>query len=151
MNEHTFSRKLKKLLCEYSPGTFSWKINDSFAGGVPDYFLEGDFQDLWVEVKFLPTLPKRPTTLINATKLLSPLQQEWLTRRHNRRGDTLVIIGTPKSAVLFWDNSWSLPIPTSEFIARAHDHRLIAKQISNVLSGPIHNRSPHAPRTNKRV
>ena len=49
MDEHGFSRNIKRHLV--SRKLFSWKINDGFAGGVPDFFIEGPEHDAWVEVK----------------------------------------------------------------------------------------------------
>ena len=119
MNEHTFTASFKKKLPD---SIFWWKINDNFAGGVPDVFLEGEYCDLWIEFKYIKTLPKRPDTLIDLTnqKYLSKLQQKWLTRRQERRGDTLVCVGCPQGVALFWGTSWKTPIATETFRELLH-------------------------------
>lgn len=79
MNEHSFIRALHKKL---DKRVFIWKINDNYAGGVPDTFyrfkdpVEGQ-KPLWVEYKYLKELPKRLTTVVKPD--FSALQIKWLT------------------------------------------------------------------------
>tara|TARA_B110000116_G_scaffold45548_1_gene37797 strand:- start:6107 stop:6538 length:432 start_codon:yes stop_codon:yes gene_type:complete len=119
MNEHTFTAAFRKKL---PADIYWWKINDNFAGGVPDAFLEGTNRDLWIEFKYIKALPKRPDTLIDLTnqKYLSKLQQKWLKRREAKRGDTLVCVGCPQGVALFWENSWDTPMPAKAFHAMCH-------------------------------
>jgi hypothetical protein len=101
--------------------TFHWKINDNFAGGVPDLFIEGPETDLWVEVKYLKNIPKRPSTVIDLTnhsKYLSKLQQQWLKRRYARRGDCGVLLGMHGGVVWFPGISWENPVSTAEILER---------------------------------
>jgi hypothetical protein len=74
---------------------FHWKINDNFAGGVPDafYMLQGEpaSQSLWVEYKFIKALPKRGTTLIVAD--LSPQQVIWLQRLEDSGKLVRIVVG----------------------------------------------------------
>ena len=112
MNEHGFSRSLKNRFTK--AGVFSWKINDGFAGGVTDFFIEGARADAWVEVKYIKALPKRDTTIIdlmNPSTYLSILQQAWLRRRYTKRQDAYVLVGCPEGAILFTDLEWETPRP----------------------------------------
>lgn len=131
MNEHTFTSAFKKKL---PANIFWWKINDNFAGGVPDVFLEGPERDLWVEFKFIKALPKRPDTLIDLTnqKYLSKLQQLWLKRRHDKRQDTLVCVGCPQGVALFWGTSWDKPITAEAF------HDILHTNIPNSIIDIAH-------------
>lgn len=132
MNEHKFSRKLKDQLAKRDPSLFWWKVNDTFAGGVPDIFLEGSRSDLWAEVKYIPALPKRATTVIDLAdtkRYLSKLQQLWLERREARRGDTLVLVGHPNGVALFWHNSWKTPLKCGDFITKSVSFKEAIEQI----------------------
>ena len=78
MNEHSFVASIHRILKKHP--VHIWKINDQYAGGVPDAFYEGVNSDLWVEYKYIPKLPKRSTTKIDLTspKMLSMNQQLWM-------------------------------------------------------------------------
>lgn len=71
----------------------SWKINDNFAGGVPDAFYRHrqGVRPLWIEYKFIKTLPKRPSTLIVPN--LSQQQLMWLQECVEANELAAVIIG----------------------------------------------------------
>ena len=101
---------------------WSWKIHDSFAGGVPDSYIEGPKSDLWIEYKWC-NLPKRDTTLIdlaNPNQYLSRLQQEWLRRRHNLgRNDACVVLGHEKGVNIFLGLSWETPIQKTRLLNQA--------------------------------
>ena len=113
MNEHGFSKSLRTKMHKVDPSIFWWKINDAYAGGTPDIFIEGVHRDIWCEAKYIKELPKRDTTMIdftNTNQYLSKLQQEWLIRRHHKRGDTLVAVGHPDGCLLLWGLSWQTPM-----------------------------------------
>ena len=120
MNEHGYSQKLRKKLIATGK-VFQWKINDNYAGGVPDLFIEGDNADLWLESKRIQTLPKRDTTVIdlcNPNQYLSQLQQLWLRRRSDKRGDAAVLVSHKAKATIFFDREWEQPMTTLEFTRR---------------------------------
>ena len=50
MDEHGYIRSVTRHLPN---DRYQWKIHDSYAGGVPDWFYEGHKQDLWVEWKYI--------------------------------------------------------------------------------------------------
>lgn len=119
MNEHSFRKSFEGGL---KPSlNWSWKIHDSFAGGVPDSYYEGMKQDLWVEYKWV-NLPKRDSTIIdlsNPDKYLSKLQQLWLVRRHELgRNDAIVIAGHSEGVTIFKNLEWKTPLTKQEFIAK---------------------------------
>lgn len=105
----------------------SWKINDNFAGGVPDAFyrhIQGG-RPLWVEYKFLKNTPKRPTTVIKPD--LSALQLHWLKEAVSANENAIVIIGCESikhrrqvcGVVLHDPVEWESGITTAEFKKRA--------------------------------
>lgn len=133
--EHTYIRSVHR----YAPKLVSlnWKINDQYHSGVPDCFYEGDFKDLWCEYKYVKPFPKRPITLIdlcNPNKYLSKLQVLWLTRRYEIRGDTAVIAGCQYGGVIFWGDSWKIPIKAEDFKARCLPSKDIMTQIAEYVN-----------------
>lgn len=135
MNEHGYSRSLKTRFKK--AGLFSWKINDSYAGGVTDFFLEGDQADAWVEVKYIKQLPKRDTTIIdlmNPRTYLSILQQAWLRRRYTKRKDAYVLVGCPEGSILFTELEWETAQPADFYRrnVRSHDE-VVAHLLTKVM------------------
>ena len=61
MNEHGFIKSVHRHL---PTDIFSWKIHDTFTGGVPDAMYAGPAGILFVEYKYTK-LPKKPTPINN--------------------------------------------------------------------------------------
>lgn len=105
MNEHSFIKTFHKKL---DPSIKIWKIYDPYQGGVPDTLLFGSAgQMIFVEYKYVKTLPKRNTTIIKPA--LSAQQSEWLKDKTARNINALVVLGTQNGVVVFrtpdeWDN-----------------------------------------------
>lgn len=105
----------------------SWKINDNFAGGVPDAFYraKNGVKPLWVEYKFIKQMPKRGATMIKPN--LSAQQRAWLIEAQNANELAVVIIGCEElkskrqvcGAVLSDPNEWDEGITADEFLRRA--------------------------------
>ena len=115
-----------------------WKINDTFAGGVPDFFLAGRARDLWLEVKYT-ALPKRTETLIDLTRsdrYLSTLQQHWLTQRHALRGDVAVLLASPEGGVVWYGLDWQRPISTLAFRAAMLPRPALVAALVSTLNNP---------------
>ncbi len=95
MNEHSFVKAVHRKL---PPEVYKWKIHDTYTGGVPDAMYAGPAGLLFVEYKYLKSLPKKPTTPIKTG--LSELQIIWLERMLLYNVLALVIIGSPSGAVM---------------------------------------------------
>jgi hypothetical protein len=95
MNEHSFVKAVHRKL---PPEVYKWKIHDTYTGGVPDAMYAGPAGLLFVEYKYLKSLPKKPTTPIKTG--LSELQISWLERMLLYNVLVLVIIGSPSGAVV---------------------------------------------------
>lgn len=92
MNEHGFIRQVHKHL---SPQIIKWKVNDRYTGGVPDAVYIGPKKIIFVEYKYLKTMPKR-LTKVKITKL----QEQWINQV-NRLGHTyLLVVGCDKYATV---------------------------------------------------
>ena len=111
MNEHSFSSKILTK-CREKGIAKAWKINDNFAGGVPDAWFLGNKSDLWIEFKWLNSLPKRESTIIKPD--LSALQLGWLKMLQDHGRQAVVVIGYPKHAILLRTQSeWTTGISAS--------------------------------------
>lgn len=110
--ETTFSAALHKRLPNQ---IYRMKNNNPYTGGVPDCWYSALGGDLWVEYKYLPTVPV--TAVIQPLKLLSALQAKWLNDRHKEGRNVAVIIGCPKGGVILTRGAWLNEIPAKNFIA----------------------------------
>ena len=90
MNEHSFVKAVHRKL---SPDVYRWKIHDTYTGGVPDAMYAGPAGLVFVEYKYLKSLPRKPTTPIKTG--LSALQIQWLQRMSVYKVLAIVIIGSP--------------------------------------------------------
>ena len=123
MNEHGFVRSVHRQL---SPDVFVWKINDKYAGGVPDAFYAGPARCLFIEYKYVK-LPKRDTTLVKTS--LSVQQKLWLDRMLGMDKQVALVIGSVLGSIII-DKDWDHPIPTELFRQRAMSTQAVAKWIS---------------------
>lgn len=112
MNEHGYIRSIHRKLPK---NLYIWKINDNYAGGVPDAYYSGNKNDLWLEYKYLKTIPKRNDTVIDFTKMLSPLQQKWLKERHNEGRNVGVVIGSEFGGLLLMGTEFTTSLSAAEF------------------------------------
>lgn len=136
MDENSFSAALGRDLRK-AGASLSWKINDRFAGGTPDMFIEGARRDLWLENKWLKPIPKRESTLIDLChpeKYLSYKQQDWLKRRHHARGDTAVVLASEAGCLLFPGLDWQTPFTTGHFLCASNNRKFLVIQILNIVN-----------------
>ena len=97
MNEHSFARK---IVSKCKPDlSITWKINDNYAGGVPDALFIGDTTSVWVEFKWLKELPKKANTLVKA-KLTKP-QLSWMKKLKASNNLAIAVVGLPGYCIVF--------------------------------------------------
>lgn len=99
-----------------------------YRSGTPDEYYEGSRGVLWVEYKFLRTVPP------NITPDLSPLQERWLLRAYNNGVNVAVIVGSPSGGVIYTDRSWEQTITRDEYLSRMVSRtELAAWIVKNVM------------------
>tara|TARA_R100001460_G_scaffold5433_1_gene15112 strand:- start:10788 stop:11213 length:426 start_codon:yes stop_codon:yes gene_type:complete len=123
MNEHGFVRSVHRKL---SSDVFVWKINDKFAGGVPDAFYAGAARYLFIEYKYIK-LPKRSSTPIKTG--LSAQQKLWLNKMLGMDKQVAVIIGSCSGSLILRQD-WDRPIPAELFRQRAMSTEAVAQWIT---------------------
>jgi hypothetical protein len=104
-----------------------WKINDTYAGGVPDCYYCDIGGQLFVEYKYVPKVPKLETTWL--IPKLSGNQKLWLQNRHLQKVDVAVVLGTPEGAIVFTDLSWIQGIQ----VKKLNQNILSPKGIANII------------------
>lgn len=108
--ETTFINALHRKL---PTSVYHMKNNNPYTGGIPDCWYSGQSGDVWVEYKFLPTMPVRAD--VHPAKLLGALQMEWLNGRYAEGRNVAVIIGAPKGGVLLVDRAWEMSLSPQLF------------------------------------
>lgn len=109
--ETKFIQRINRLL-PLKMGLHYEKMNNPYRRGTADSWYSGDKADLWVEWKYLPTLPK----VIYPQKLLHPLQRAWLNGRYKEGRNVVVIIGCPEGGVVLEDATWNNEIMKQDFL-----------------------------------
>lgn len=130
MNEHSFVRSIHRKL----PGEiYTWKINDNYAGGVADAYYSSDGGDLWIEYKYLKTLPAKGSTEIEIG--LSGNQKIWLGGRFKEGRVVAVVVGSPEgNLILQHPDDWLRKIPKHEFISKAIETPEIVSYITRITT-----------------
>lgn len=123
MNEHGFIKSIHRYL---HPDVHSWKIHDTYTGGVPDAMYSGPAGVLFVEYKYLKTLPKRNTTILKTS--LSPLQIQWLNRMAIS-AHALLIIGAGNKNAIVLGSDFSQKISKIHFLKNAVSRQEVADYI----------------------
>jgi len=107
--ETTFTAGVHKYLPPGREDPYWMKNNNLYTSGIWDVWYSGDFQDLWVEYKFV-VLPKQGKTLI--TPGLSELQMDWGRKRCAEGRNLAVIVGCKEGGVIMtkqteWMRQWT--------------------------------------------
>lgn len=110
------------------------KMHNPYRAGTPDYWYSGKSGDLWVEYKFRPSLPARPTTPVPLG--LTPRQLDWLAERQAEGRRVAVIFGWGKQAVVLTDKMWLLSFTPNELRARALSRAEVAEWIFHQVGAP---------------
>ena len=90
--ENTFIKNVNKLIPKE---IYREKMHNPYRGGTPDMWYSGRTGDLWIEYKWLSTLPK--LVLPN----LSELQKVWLRDRSSEGRSVAVVVGSPTGCIWF--------------------------------------------------
>ena len=135
MNEHGMVRAIHNHLKH--PDIDIWKINDQYHGGVPDAVYFSAIETIWVEYKWIRSLPKRDTTLVNlcsAGSYLSSNQQAWLLRKHKMNNRVMVVVGCDEGIGVFQDTAWTNPKTRDAFL-NGQKPKDFALFLQNILLG----------------
>lgn len=108
-------------------------MSNPYSSGTPDVWYSGNKADLWIEYKFLPTVPQ--TAIIDPLKLLSVLQANWLNGRYEEGRNVAVVIGCARiGGVILRDQEWMHSYTAQMFRDRLVPRKVIAQWIAEVTS-----------------
>lgn len=127
MREAQYTASIKKLL---PPTVYALKLSLPYTAGVADSWYSGPARDLWVEWKYLQTVP--PT--VDCRKLCTSLQQAWLRDRHREGRNVAVIVGAKIGAVWFHGLDWENPLARDEFVRLAQSKRDLLGRLTSYVS-----------------
>jgi hypothetical protein len=94
---------------------------------VPDVYYEGTKGILWIEYKYLKTLPKKDTTSIKSG--LSELQTQWLNRAIKHGQPAAVVIGHEGTCNILNNKQWTVPLNKQQYIQQAVNVRCLIQYI----------------------
>ena len=109
----------------HMPETYHEKTNNPFRSGVADCWYSGTLDDLWVEYKYEPSLPKTKEYLPD----LSPRQVKWLGDRVNEGRNVVVVLGLPEGGVVYRRDQWLVPQTRAQLLQRVLTRQELAKWI----------------------
>ncbi|MCL1142944.1 hypothetical protein [Shewanella gaetbuli] len=123
---------------------YHWKINDNFAGGVPDAFYRvldnPDAKPMWVEYKLIKALPKRASTRVIPD--LSPQQLVWLKQTVNNSEIVRVVVGVESekvdrqvTGIILEPNKWETGFTSEEYHSNKLTYSEMAKIFVELMSG----------------
>lgn len=125
--ETRFIQRINRLL-PLKCGLHYEKMNNPYRRGTADSWYSGVDGDLWIEWKYLPTLPK----VIHPQKLLHPLQTAWLNGRFREGRNVAVVIGCPEGGVILEKEEWTKEIMKQDFLEQLKSATEIACFIRQV-------------------
>jgi len=128
----TESGYLTGLRKRLAPFLYYLKINLRFGQGVPDVWLSGSKQDLWMEAKYAQKIPPL-LTLTDDRYWLSRPQQEWLVKRHAEGRNVAVLVGSPKGDIFLPGITFQRPIPRDEFLSFAIKTKDMANKLLSIV------------------
>ena len=131
MTESDYWQALRKKL---KNRVYTWKINASYARGVPDWYGSGVLQDLWVENKRVATQTPPPSLdLTDHSKYLSALQQKWLEDRYAEGRHVAVVVFSKVGHLLLLGLEWQKPISRLSYMERAVSMDELAQELVEIL------------------
>lgn len=134
MRESQYTAAVAKLL---PPEVYALKLSLPYTAGVPDSWYSGRGGDLWVEWKYLKSVPRKVNLVDGKKPILSALQQLWLRERHAEGRNVAVIVGTPDGAVIYPGEAWREELTREQFYERLVTRREAAAWIASMLKKTI--------------
>lgn len=120
----------------YLTDVYFEKMFNPYRSGTPDVWYSGNKSDLWIEYKFLQSIPVRA----DITVPLSALQTLWLSARHVEGRRVAVVCGCKDGGVILLDRQWEKPIRNLIFKSVIMKRKEIAEWIRDQV-GIKHNES----------
>lgn len=128
MRESIYTASIGKLL---PPSVYKLKLCLPYTAGVADSWYSGAAGDLWVEWKYLKSIPHVVDLVGGKHPMVSKLQQHWLRGRHAEGRRVAVIVGCREGAVILPGLQWTTGMSRDDFRRRLVSRRDVANWIAN--------------------
>jgi hypothetical protein len=123
MKENQFRISIHKHMVKEKP--HNEKMHNPYRGGTADDWYSGTKRDVWIEYKWQPKLKS-----VLVSKLASPLQYLWLTRRHEEGRNVLVIVGFPQGGIVIYPHEFDKRVPVTTVELRLLKRKALADFIT---------------------
>lgn len=131
MTESDYWQALRKKL---KNRVYTWKINASYAKGVPDWYGSGMHQGLWVENKRVKTTTLPPLLdLTDHKKYLTHHQQMWLSDRHAEGRHVAVVVFSKVGHIYLEGTGFKEPVSRHHFMETAMNMNELADHLVEIL------------------
>lgn len=130
MTESQYWAKLRKAIAKR---IYAWKINAAYEAGVPDCWLSGRHQDLWIENKRVAT--EQPPPFLDLTdhkKYLTKLQQLWLESRYTEGRHVGVVVFSKVGHIYLPGLAWKEPVSRLHFTEGAMSMPELADKLVDI-------------------
>jgi hypothetical protein len=116
------------------PNQYFMKNHNAYIGGPADVWYSGEIGDIWIEYKYVKTLPKSINLMDTKKKYaLSALQQEWLHDRYAENRKVFVVLGCMQGGVVLGYLDWEVVHDSTVVLIKSRTD--IAKWISYMTKG----------------
>lgn len=116
---------------------YTWKINASYAKGIPDCWFSGSEQDLWVENKRVASETPPPVLdLTDHKKYLTIHQQLWLEQRYEEGRNVGVIVFCKAGHLWLPGLAWKEKITRLQYLDSARTMSELASEMVEIC-GPL--------------
>jgi len=95
-----------KSVHRYLQNTYTEKTNNPWRAGTAGVWYSGERGDLWIEYKFIESIPRSAEILPG----LTPRQRRWLNNRFDEGRNVAVVLGMPTGGVIYRDEKWMCPL-----------------------------------------
>lgn len=106
------------------------KMHNVYRGGTFDVWYSGKARDLWIEYKWVGSIPKKGTIVPD----LSMLQLKWGRGRQGEGRNVFVVVGCPDGGVLLKSTQWEEGVSVEEFRKALLTKSALAKWIHEYAS-----------------
>lgn len=120
--ENAFIRSIDRHI----PQVYSEKMANPWRSGTADKWYTGIKNDLWIEYKWITTVPKFVTPALSARQL------KWLEDRLSEKRSIAVVVGCATGGLIYLNGDWTRKIERSEFLERVRSRSEIAAWILSI-------------------
>ena len=109
---------------------------NNYSKGTPDQWYDGQCFDLWIEWKYVKTIPRNLNLLNTTTPKLSDHQQHWLQRAYSNGRNVCVIVGFKEGGIILSSMAWETVLPKEVIEEMLMSRKELANYITEFVTTP---------------